>query len=102
MIRRPPRSTLFPYTTLFRSCCVPGSQSSPDLNQESHDVGNFPSPPNARQRSEERRVGKEWRARWAPQHKKKKGENMNNIEDPTKFLHWHKLSTGDKAQMKPD
>src|SRR3712207_7999043 len=24
MIRRPPRSTLFPYTTLFRSiCCVP-------------------------------------------------------------------------------
>src|SRR5215204_7138892 len=27
MIRRPPRSTLFPYTTLFRSCshCEPGS-----------------------------------------------------------------------------
>src|SRR6476620_12227952 len=23
MIRRPPRSTLFPYTTLFRSCCAP-------------------------------------------------------------------------------
>src|SRR2546429_1278584 len=23
MIRRPPRSTLFPYTTLFRSCIVP-------------------------------------------------------------------------------
>src|SRR2546422_8265912 len=23
MIRRPPRSTLFPYTTLFRSCLVP-------------------------------------------------------------------------------
>src|SRR5437667_6376462 len=23
MIRRPPRSTLFPYTTLFRSCSVP-------------------------------------------------------------------------------
>src|SRR3712207_8990064 len=23
MIRRPPRSTLFPYTTLFRSVCVP-------------------------------------------------------------------------------
>src|SRR3712207_8664858 len=27
MIRRPPRSTLFPYTTLFRSCPV-----RPDLN----------------------------------------------------------------------
>src|SRR5947209_15418589 len=24
MIRRPPRSTLFPYTTLFRSICVAG------------------------------------------------------------------------------
>ena len=24
MIRRPPRSTLFPYTTLFRSCCREG------------------------------------------------------------------------------
>src|SRR5437870_11527867 len=24
MIRRPPRSTLFPYTTLFRSSCAPG------------------------------------------------------------------------------
>src|SRR5258708_14146730 len=23
MIRRPPRSTLFPYTTLFRSLCMP-------------------------------------------------------------------------------
>src|SRR5207302_4715764 len=26
MIRRPPRSTLFPYTTLFRSVLVPGGQ----------------------------------------------------------------------------
>src|SRR3712207_6988248 len=26
MIRRPPRSTLFPYTTLFRSGCVEGVQ----------------------------------------------------------------------------
>src|SRR5258706_11978731 len=32
MIRRPPRSTLFPYTTLFRSCetlCSPSSCSPP-------------------------------------------------------------------------
>src|SRR3712207_8368549 len=26
MIRRPPRSTLFPYTTLFRSCGWPANQ----------------------------------------------------------------------------
>src|SRR5438445_10176334 len=28
MIRRPPRSTLFPYTTLFRSCIGPFTASS--------------------------------------------------------------------------
>src|SRR3712207_8319569 len=28
MIRRPPRSTLFPYTTLFRSLCLRSSRSS--------------------------------------------------------------------------
>src|SRR2546430_3961123 len=27
MIRRPPRSTLFPYTTLFRSAIIPGQVS---------------------------------------------------------------------------
>src|SRR5258705_9312954 len=29
MIRRPPRSTLFPYTTLFRSCCTCGRSCRP-------------------------------------------------------------------------
>src|SRR3712207_7876208 len=31
MIRRPPRSTLFPYTTLFRSCAWTGA-TSPSLH----------------------------------------------------------------------
>src|SRR3712207_8965823 len=31
MIRRPPRSTLFPYTTLFRSARVSGPLGSEDL-----------------------------------------------------------------------
>src|SRR5260221_9912596 len=30
MIRRPPRSTLFPYTTLFRSCHDPGANPPAD------------------------------------------------------------------------
>src|SRR5256885_8686608 len=30
MIRRPPRSTLFPYTTLFRSHAVPGVKITDD------------------------------------------------------------------------
>src|SRR3712207_9013564 len=34
MIRRPPRSTLFPYTTLFRSCEV---QHSLDVAEEAAD-----------------------------------------------------------------
>src|SRR3712207_7261041 len=29
MIRRPPRSTLFPYTTLFRSAARPAAQARP-------------------------------------------------------------------------
>src|SRR3712207_8223233 len=33
MIRRPPRSTLFPYTTLFRSCTLAGSMSRRTLFQ---------------------------------------------------------------------
>src|SRR2546427_7747893 len=33
MIRRPPRSTLFPYTTLFRSRGHGGQHAAPDLGQ---------------------------------------------------------------------
>ena len=45
----PPNTLEVWHITNAQRCCVPGSQSSPDLNQNSHDVGNFPSPPNARQ-----------------------------------------------------
>src|SRR3712207_8556464 len=34
MIRRPPRSTLFPYTTLFRSAAVAGRQALDRLRAE--------------------------------------------------------------------
>src|SRR5260221_12454618 len=34
MIRRPPRSTLFPYTTLFRSPCDPRQQEPYDQYHE--------------------------------------------------------------------
>src|SRR3989475_13327858 len=91
MIRRPPRSTLFPYTTLFRShrCHVghlvaeagegePGEQGEPGEAQQ----GSHPLAPgdgldqlvasHARSRSEERRVGEEGRSRWAADHLKKK------------------------------
>src|SRR3712207_8844837 len=35
MIRRPPRSTLFPYTTLFRSCGSPSSVTQAENCAES-------------------------------------------------------------------
>src|SRR3712207_9075352 len=35
MIRRPPRSTLFPYTTLFRSCGAGGAASPRPASRDS-------------------------------------------------------------------
>src|SRR2546425_6914536 len=56
MIRRPPRSTLFPYTTLFRSSASPGCKTTPAISGS----GSRPSassrcraPPRSSRRSEE-------------------------------------------------
>src|SRR3712207_9447311 len=104
MIRRPPRSTLFPYTTLFRSNIAAedsfvainatlevdflGQCASESLGSEywSSSGGQPDFAPGALfsehgqsfivlhsaaaadGRSEERRVGKECRSRWAPYH----------------------------------
>src|SRR3712207_9355713 len=97
MIRRPPRSTLFPYTTLFRSGAYRkrAKQFHPDLHpndakakakfQALNEAYDVLSDPEKRKkydqygerwreadmfngRSEERRVGKECRSRWSPYH----------------------------------
>src|SRR3712207_9458952 len=39
MIRRPPRSTLFPYTTLFRSRTSRGQHNTPGMPQGKHVPG---------------------------------------------------------------
>src|SRR3712207_6893446 len=44
MIRRPPRSTLFPYTTLFRSGIKYKSHSPAILNRSCSNFGNWPVP----------------------------------------------------------
>src|SRR3712207_9121173 len=41
MIRRPPRSTLFPYTTLFRSCLLPREFAVLEVDVV-HDLANRP------------------------------------------------------------
>src|SRR5690349_25173340 len=96
MLRRPPRSTLFPYTTLFRSGVVQGERTQfvnnidlaptfeelagrrPDRVRDGRSFADSLSraeAPGARyafyehtfaKRSEERRVGKECRSRWTP------------------------------------
>src|SRR2546422_10154745 len=94
MIRRPPRSTLFPYTTLFRSLEADGSVEPAErqrppvrplrrpAHQEIVDLGGGLAvceggrqlreqvgvARRLEQRSEERRVGKECRSRWSPYH----------------------------------
>src|SRR2546430_17047307 len=93
MIRRPPRSTLFPYTTLFRSRDPVRLSASnrqrarlrSSLLALARRFLSFagrslffetPCRPSSRRlsRSEERRVGKEGRSRWSPYHYKKKKE----------------------------
>src|SRR5256886_15581388 len=97
MIRRPPRSTLFPYTTLFRSEGALalevqhrvddvlerlGTGDAAALGHVAHQehgrsglLGEAHEPRGAvahlahvAGRSEERRVGKECRSRWSPYH----------------------------------
>src|ERR1051325_10118492 len=51
MNRRPPRSTLFPYTTLFRSLDARTTITCASLHNSVHELARFPWPP--RHRSEE-------------------------------------------------
>src|SRR5258706_3990799 len=44
MIRRPPRSTLFPYTTLFRSPKDRFSAGRPEENHRNHDQRSYDHP----------------------------------------------------------
>src|SRR5437764_6470679 len=55
MIRRPPRSTLFPYTTLFRSRCAQGlrRRGAGGRGRPVRDRRFGPAPPRPRRRSEE-------------------------------------------------
>src|SRR5688572_33089321 len=89
MLRRPPRSTLFPYTTLFRSL-HPRSDFAGAIDVLFTGifwwaVGVFVLVETIllialiRFRSEERRVGKECRSRWAPYHSKKKARDKSDI-----------------------
>src|SRR2546427_12059965 len=104
MIRRPPRSTLFPYTTLFRSRAPPlpparGATTSAGQGAPlagtiwiSTSIGRrrvssqrgiqSVTWPVLASRSGERRVGEEGRSRWSPYHlKKKKRQWSDDVRD---------------------
>src|SRR3989442_15929573 len=97
MIRRPPRSPLFPYTTLFRSVRVPAVGGRGDrrrgVARRLHEI----DPARAVRsgvlhrvreiRSEERRVGKEGRSRWSPYHLKKKDYILRETGDGKNAVH---------------
>src|SRR2546425_4072724 len=53
MIRRPPRSTLFPYTTLFRSAVPPCDQATGRDQRRDGRIRRAPGWGHARDRSEE-------------------------------------------------
>src|SRR3712207_7101725 len=54
MIRRPPRSTLFPYTTLFRSGADPGAEDGGEAGDEAEEGELRPARPFALQRRDDR------------------------------------------------
>src|SRR5690348_17399975 len=54
MIRRPPRSTLFPYTTLFRSGRVVGTEEDSKRTKQAKNLGSASKAISAPTRSEER------------------------------------------------
>src|SRR5688572_32755779 len=60
MIRRPPRSTLFPYTTLFRSTREPGDHAGPPV------VGPIRNRARGDERAQHQRHGAEQVEQWRP------------------------------------
>src|SRR2546427_8753689 len=68
MIRRPPRSTLFPYTTLFRSANTARGGRTGTLRLDSFFSSSQPAPQRGRQRSWNSGVAMTWWATRSEEH----------------------------------
>src|SRR2546429_2438633 len=99
MIRRPPRSTLFPYTTLFRSCSGSPVGCPPDSYDQRHGVvvcERARQPPRIGLRSEEHTSELQSRlhlvCRLLLEKKKKKTISTNSLVDCWPLLYHYALS----------
>src|SRR5256885_11423325 len=98
MIRRPPRSTLFPYTTLFRSHAErerhgvrPERRDVPRLHQERGDLQ--PLEPRLRDRKSTRLNSSHLVISYAVFClKKKKRKISNNCDSPTTYTLFHRCA----------
>src|SRR3989441_1063358 len=67
--RKPPPPSALPPLAPWAPCCGPAAQRRRRLSRSSAPPETWhPSPVNGKDRSEERRVGKECRSRWSPYH----------------------------------
>src|SRR3712207_7168395 len=85
MIRRPPRSTLFPYTTLFRSCCESSRLSSSLRTARrnfSATLRRPPPPPNRR---------REWSAKRGARRRSHRSEEHTPELQSRQYLVWRLL-----------
>src|SRR5699024_12706519 len=84
ILRRPPRSSPFSYTTLFRSQyhqLYRLSRNCSKYRQQLYQYHEKYQPHQKQHRSEERRVGKECRSRWAPDHEEEKTKKKSQKVD---------------------
>src|SRR5256885_7852318 len=94
MIRRPPRSTLFPYTTLFRSLLAPRVRARRKAGPADPPEGGLADPvhPYGVRRSEEHTSELQSPCNLVcrlllEKKKKKRSNRQNNIGNKYKFLH---------------
>src|SRR2546427_6328474 len=98
MIRRPPRSTLFPYTTLFRSTCwpaKPAAKSSPWAAPTTSKAAQPPEPGRAQQRpaprSEEHTSELQSQSNLVCRLLLEKKKKMQQLTDRSEILHADRL-----------
>src|SRR3989454_5933683 len=81
MIRRPPRSTLFPYTTLFRSVQIPFSVR---IVPEHHDAA--PEHPLGEQCQIAGGEGVRWSLRLTPEEEQRSEEHTSELQSPCNIV----------------